>query len=52
MRTETLAKVEEAVKFALEGTELPVPELYTDIHINQGNLKVRGCDPFTWNNTA
>ena len=47
-----MAEVEEAVAFALESSELPKNELYTDIYINQGDLKVRGCDPFTGNSSV
>lgn len=46
-----MTEVEEAKAFALEGQELPIPELYTDIYVNQGDIKVRGCDPFTSNTT-
>ena len=44
-----MADVEEAVSFCLAGEELPTPELYTHVYNNQGDLKIRGCDPFTWN---
>ena len=47
-----MAKVEEAVEFALSGSELPTPELYTHVLVDQGDLPIRGCDPFTWNTTA
>lgn len=49
IRKDALAQVEEAVQFALEGSELPTPELYTNVYVDQGDLKIRGCDPFTWN---
>ena len=49
IRKETLSTVEEAVKFSLEGSELPIPELYTNVYVDQADLKIRGCDPFTWN---
>jgi len=39
--------VQEAVKFALESSELPKDELFTNIYVNQGDLQVKGCDPFT-----
>ena len=42
-----MADVQEAVKFALASSELPKNELFTDVYINQGDLKVRGCDPFS-----
>ena len=41
--------MEEAVDFCIKGEELPTPELYTDVYVDQGDLPVRGCDPFTWN---
>ena len=51
LRKSAIAEVEEAVKFSLEGTELPPQELYTDIYTDQAkeNLFVRGADPFTNN---
>lgn len=52
VRKETLAVVEEAVEFALAGSELPTPELYTHVYVNQGDQSIRGCDPFTWNTTV
>lgn len=51
-RKEVLGEVEEAVEFALAGSELPTPELYTHVYVNQGDQNIRGCDPFTWNTTA
>ena len=49
LRKEALAEVEGAVASALEDPELPESELFTDIYADQGNLRVRGCDSFTWN---
>ena len=46
------AEVEEAIEFCLQGSELPPQELYTHIYVNQGDLPVRGCDPFTTNQTV
>lgn len=47
------AEVKDAVKFALEGSELPSSELYTDVYTDQdvAGLHIRGCDPFTSNKT-
>lgn len=44
-----MSTIDEAVDFALAGSELPTPELYTSVYMDQGDLKIRGCDPFTWN---
>jgi hypothetical protein len=52
IRKEVLAQVEEAVEFALAGSELPTPELYTHVYVDQGDQAIRGCDPFTWNTNA
>ena len=52
VRKDVLAHVEEAVEFALAGSELPTPELYTHVYVNQADQAIRGCDPFTWNTTA
>ncbi len=41
-----MAEVEEAVKFALESSQLPEKELFTDIYVNQGDLRVKGSDLF------
>ncbi len=49
IRKEVLSTVEEAVKFSLEGSELPTPELYTNVYVDQADMRIRGCDPFTWN---
>ena len=46
------AEVKEAVEFCLQGSELPPQELYTHVFANQGDLLVRGCDPFTTNQTV
>ena len=47
------AEVKDAVKFALDGSELPSSELYSDIYTDQDveGLHIRGCDPFTSNKT-
>lgn len=45
---EAEAHVQEAVAFALSGSELPPEELYTDIFTSTPNELVRGCDPFTY----
>ena len=42
-------EVEEAVEYALQGSELPPQELYSHIFVDQGDLPVRGCDLFTSN---
>lgn len=52
VRKEVIGHIEEAVEFSLAGSELPTPELYTHVYANQGDLAVRGCDPFTWSTTA
>ena len=46
------AEVKEAIEFCLQGSELPPHELYTHVYVNQGDLLVRGCDPFTTNQTV
>ena len=46
------AEVKEAIEFSLQGSELPPHELYTHVYVNQGDLLVRGCDPFTTNQTV
>jgi len=43
------AEVEEAVKFSLQGSGLPLQELYTHIFVDQGDLPVQGCDLYTNN---
>lgn len=47
------AEVKEAVKFSLEGSELEPPHLYNDVYSDQAakGLYIRGCDPFTSNQT-
>ena len=49
---EAKAEVKEAIEFCLQGSELPPHELYTHVYVNQGDLLVRGCDPFTTNQTV
>ena len=41
--------MKEAVEFSLEGSELPLSELYTDIYVDQKDRYVRGTDLFTNN---
>ena len=48
MRKEIEADMKKDVEFALTSQELPLEELYTDIHTNTPVHLVRGCDPFTW----
>lgn len=45
------AEVQEAIKYSLEGSDLPPQELYTDVYTDQveDNLFIRGVDPFTNN---
>ena len=43
--------MKEAVEFAMDGSELPAGELYSDVYCDQveKQLYIRGCDPFTSN---
>lgn len=51
LRKSARAEVDEAVKYSLEGTDLPPQELYTDVYTDQAEkgLFIRGSDPFTNN---
>lgn len=54
LKKSVAAEVNEAREFALEGTELPPNELFSDIYSDQEaeGLYIRGCDMYTGNRDA